>query len=375
MITKADDYPIHQTPDPIASGADRSFYDRFFFNGHSADDLFFGGAFGVYPHLNIMDGAFTVSVDGVQHSVRVSKHFDGERMDTQVGPLSVEIVEPLKATRLRLAKNEHGIEADLVFRGRLIPLEEPRQRSLVNGRTVMDVTRMTQNGAWEGWISVHGKRIEVKPDRVIGVRDRSWGLRQVGLPNPQQPAPRKPPQVMWLWAPLQAADREILFYAMETQDGTPLVQGGQIAMLDGGGHEHMVDSFAELEFQAGTREIKRATLRLVRRRGRGEVQVILTPNRSHRLFLNGLGYGHPEWGHGYDKGELATTYDKFEPGSVVVHAGEHMHPTWAHYQARTDAEVIYPDGQRVKAAGSFEQLLIGEHQPSGLTGLTDPFKA
>jgi hypothetical protein len=373
LITKADDYPIHQTPDPIASGLDRSFYDRFFFNGHSSDgELFFGGAFGVYPHLNIMDGAFSVSVDGVQHSVRASRHFGGERMDTHVGPLSVEIVEPLKTTRLRLAPNEHGIEADLLFRGRLIPLEEPRQRSIVNGRTVMDVTRMTQNGLWEGWISVHGRRIEVKPGEVMGVRDRSWGLRQVGLPNPQPPAPRKAPQVMWLWAPLQAPDREILFYAMEVQDGTPIVQGGQIAMLDGSHHEHMADSFAELEFQPGTREIKRATLRLMRRRGGGEVKVILTPNRSHRLFLNGLGYGHPEWGHGYDKGELATTYDRFEPGSVVVHAGDHMHPTWAHYQARTEAEVIYPDGERVKAVGSFEQLLIGDYDPAGLKGLTDP---
>jgi hypothetical protein len=231
---------------------------------------------------------------------------------------------------------------------------------------------MTQNGLWEGWISVHGKRIEVKPEQVMGVRDRSWGLRQVGVPNPQQPAPRKAPQVMWLWAPLQAADREILFYAMETQDGTPLVQGGQIAMLDGSRQEHMVDSFAELEFAPGTREISSATLRLVRRRGRGEVKVVLTPDRSHRLFLNGLGYGHPDWGHGYDKGELATAYDRFEPGSVVVHAGEHMHPTWAHYQARTKAEVIYPDGERVQATGSFEQLLIGDYEPAGLKGLTEP---
>ena len=34
MLTKADDYPVHQLPEPIAtSGTDRNFYDRFFFNG------------------------------------------------------------------------------------------------------------------------------------------------------------------------------------------------------------------------------------------------------------------------------------------------------------------------------------------------------
>jgi hypothetical protein len=36
MLTPADDYPLHQTPEPMAfSGADRNFYDRFFFNGYS----------------------------------------------------------------------------------------------------------------------------------------------------------------------------------------------------------------------------------------------------------------------------------------------------------------------------------------------------
>src|SRR5215470_16050286 len=38
MLTKGDDYPIHQTPEPIAySGSDRNFYDRYFFNGYSPD--------------------------------------------------------------------------------------------------------------------------------------------------------------------------------------------------------------------------------------------------------------------------------------------------------------------------------------------------
>ncbi len=37
MLTRVDDYPIHQTPAPIAyAGTDRSFYDRYFFNGQLA---------------------------------------------------------------------------------------------------------------------------------------------------------------------------------------------------------------------------------------------------------------------------------------------------------------------------------------------------
>ncbi|MEM1151334.1 MAG: hypothetical protein AAGI03_12375, partial [Pseudomonadota bacterium] len=35
MLTEGDEYPIHQTPEPVAyAGSDRNFYDRFFFNGY-----------------------------------------------------------------------------------------------------------------------------------------------------------------------------------------------------------------------------------------------------------------------------------------------------------------------------------------------------
>ena len=83
MLTKADDYPIHQTADPIAyAGTDRNFYDRFFFNGYNADgSLFFAAAFGVYPHHGIMDGSLCFVIDGVQHSVFASRTFHMERME------------------------------------------------------------------------------------------------------------------------------------------------------------------------------------------------------------------------------------------------------------------------------------------------------
>ena len=58
VLTKGDEYPVHQTPEPIAySGTDRNFYDRYFFNGYEPDGgNFFAAAFGVYPQLGIVDG-------------------------------------------------------------------------------------------------------------------------------------------------------------------------------------------------------------------------------------------------------------------------------------------------------------------------------
>jgi hypothetical protein len=366
LLTKADDYPIHQTPDPIAVSTDRNAYDRYFFNGHALDGgLFFGVALGVYPYLDVMDGGFAVAVDGVQHNLRVSRRLGCERMDTQVGPLSVEVIEPLKQLRIRVGPNPHGIEADLVFRGRSFPLEEPRQRTFAGARISIDITRMTQNGAWEGWISVQGRRIEVRPERVIGVRDRSWGLRGVGVP-------RRLSEMFWLWAPLQAEDREILFYAIENRNGEPRIEGAQVAMLAGGEPEHMADAWADLEFNPGSREVARATLHLVRRRGRGEITVALTPRPQNRLFLSGLGYGHQEWGHGFDKGELAVACDSFPTRGIVIHAEPHQDQVWAQYQAQADAEISLPDGRRLQARGCLEQIMLGDYHPAGLKGLTDP---
>ena len=67
---------------------------------------------------------------------------------------------------------QHGIEADLLFRGRAPAQEEPRFTRRLGAQLFMDYTRLTQNGSWEGWIK-HQGRIEVAPVRWLGTRDRS----------------------------------------------------------------------------------------------------------------------------------------------------------------------------------------------------------
>src|SRR5690349_12001041 len=128
MLTWGDDYPIHQSPEPIAfSGSDRNFYDRYFFNGYSADgSVFFAAALGVYPHLDVIDAAFCLLVDGKQHNVRASRRLNSERMDLRVGPIGARVIEPLKTLGVRVGDNDSGIGADLVFEGRHAPIEEPR---------------------------------------------------------------------------------------------------------------------------------------------------------------------------------------------------------------------------------------------------------
>ena len=47
---------------------------------------------------------------------------------TEIGPIRVEVVEPMRVIRLVVAPNEHGITADLTFRARTVAVEIIRER-------------------------------------------------------------------------------------------------------------------------------------------------------------------------------------------------------------------------------------------------------
>lgn len=365
MLTKADDYPIHQTPDPIAlAGTDRNFYDRYFFNGYAADgSVFFAAALGVYPHLNIMDGAFCVVHEGVQHNLRVSRHLRMERMDTTVGPFAVEVVEPLRRLRLRVADNPHGITADLTFTARAPAIKEPRFTWRNGPRTVMDLTRLTQNGTYSGWIELHGTRIDVGSASVVGTRDRSWGVRPIGLPDPQPLVPPMAPQFYWLWAPLNFEDRITLYHRNDDADGESWNTAAVMCGLGDAEPEHLAGCASTLTFQSGSRHASAAALTFRHKRG-GETRIALTTRWS--FYMSGLGYGHPEWSHGFDKGPLAIGYDAFRLDEIT-----NCWPPYLHVQAFVTAEMTLPDGGRRRGAGVLEQLVIGPHAPSGFKELLD----
>ena len=149
MLSKADDYPVHQTPHPVAyAGSDRNFYDRYFFNGFRRDgEGYFALAFGLYPVRDVMDAGFAVIAG------------DG--------------VEPLRRLRVRVEPNDFGVSADLLFEARAKPLEEPRFFRRLGPQVMMDLTRLTQHGAYSGWIEVQGERIEVAPRDWWGRSARS----------------------------------------------------------------------------------------------------------------------------------------------------------------------------------------------------------
>jgi hypothetical protein len=365
MLTKADDFPVHQLPEPIAtSGTDRNFYDRYFFNGYTRDgQVFFALALGVYPHLNVMDAAFSVIVDGVQHNLRASRLLKSERMDTQVGPIKVEVVEPLERLKITVSDNPHGIKAEIMFSARAKPVEEPRFTFRLGPRTFMDYTRLTQNGTYEGFIDVQGKRIAIKSGEVVGTRDRSWGVRPIGLSDPQPPAPPKPPQFYWLWSPLNFDDRFMLFHINADETGKPWNTASVIGGLGDAEPMHMASCKAEIDYKSGTRHARRCVIETIDADG-GAWRAELTP--LYNFYMSGIGYTHPEWGHGHYKGENALGYDTIETASA-----DEKVPLFWHVQAFSSVRLSGPGGIERTGAGVLEQLVIGAHAPSGFTGLMD----
>jgi hypothetical protein len=274
-----------------------------------------------------------------------------ERMALECGPIRIEVVEPLKS--LRVIVDGEGIAADLTFSGRAAPIEEPRFTWRVGPRTVMDYTRLTQNGHYTGWIEVDGARASL-PEGSMGTRDRSWGVRPIGAADPQFQG-RTVPQFFWQWTPVNLPGRSLFFHLNAHADGTAWNTRAVIAP-DGAA----ADGFAEFHapkmatvLEDGTRWPASGALSV------GSERFTLTP--LGRFQMRGLGYTSPKWGHGLDHGDLEVEREEIDLAGIDPARPDNLH---VQMLCRVDG----PDGEA--GLGVFEQLAIGDYAPLGLAGLS-----
>ncbi|WP_278258875.1 hypothetical protein [Nocardioides convexus] len=86
--------------------------------------------------------------------------------------------------------------------------------------TTLDAQRFAQVGTWEGTISVDGTDLAVTPDRWVGSRDRSWGIRPVGeAAPPGKPADPAFKGMWWLYVPMRFEEFCVVLIIQETPDG------------------------------------------------------------------------------------------------------------------------------------------------------------
>ena len=131
--------------------------------------------------------------------------------------------------------------------------------------------------------------------------------------DPQGVAPPRPPQFYWLWSPLNFPDRFMLYHNNADGDGTPWNTASVIGETGDKHAQHMASCRSTIAYKSGTRHAKSCIIETRDAKG-GEWRAELTP--KFNFYMSGIGYGHPEWGHGRYKGENALGYDSFKTAEV-----------------------------------------------------------
>src|SRR5262249_42973362 len=153
----------------------------------------------------------------------------------------------------------------------------------------------------QGTLHVEGEDIAVTPDRWVGTRDRSWGIRPVGEAEPAGRPPQTPPGMWWLYVPLRFNDYAIVVIVQEEQDGTRTLNEA-VRVWPDGAVEQLGWPHVEISYRSGTRLPERAVMHLGAPSGKPlDVEI----ESLGFIPLNcGPGYGNdPTWSHGQWRGE------------------------------------------------------------------------
>ncbi|MCZ4611293.1 hypothetical protein O3S80_47590 [Streptomyces sp. Lzd4kr] len=348
-----DEYPVHQVPlsmKHVATG-DRNAYDRCIFHvlDHQGRALLILGL-GVYPNAGVIDAYATLRVGDTLHAVRASDALGDDRMRLVVGPLRIEVEEPLR--RLRLVGDDDSLSYDLTWTAGFPALWEPHHVQRRGDRLTLEGRRFVQAGSVSGVIRAGGEEFRVTEAGWTGTRDRSWGVRPMPGEDGGRLAEEHPTEGFhWIWCPVRFEDRFLMVILQEDADGHRSLNEATL-VRPGRRDTQLGWPQAEITYRPGTRHPERAVVHLGDLRKPQELEVeILTSSPL------AVGAGYPpadDWQHGTWRGRGWTdrrTYDLTEP-----------HPLAA-YGVTDHAARFRLDGRT--GHGIFEHGSFGRHDPSG----------
>ena len=148
MPSPLDDLPVHQTVAPLPEPAtsDTHFNDGYYFAFYAPGFHVFAGL-RLHPNTNVMDGYGGAVAHGTQRNLRVSRALRPETYPFKIGPLQLEILEPMRRQRVALQANESGVSFDVTFTAVAPPFDETPHRQYRHGRLHNHVVRYTQVAA------------------------------------------------------------------------------------------------------------------------------------------------------------------------------------------------------------------------------------
>ena len=370
MLSKWDDYPIHQAALPVAQtvSGDPGRYDRHWMAMHDVElTTQVGFGLSVHPNRGIVDASISFSRYGRQDSVFASSRLSRDR-DTVTGPLRVKVVEPMRVLRVVLEEHD-GMAADLTFTAVTQHIEDSRMRRESGAALVSERVRTVQFGDWSGQFTIGSETITCDSDHWWGFRDRSWGTRTTGTVAEGAGSVHKS-AIYFAWTLLRFEDECLLVAVNETPDGRseartvavlPFLKPSDAAY----GEENRVtrsDVFQfDIDYVPGTRRVRNVAL-TIGPRGLVDRRIEIEP--AGLFLMQGLGYFHPIWKHGTDHGSDVVGTDSWKLADADQTAIENIHAQQICRATRADGAV---------GLGLFEHVSIGQHIPSGLPdGIAPP---
>ena len=374
-LVPADETFHHQITDTFATvgQSDRSWTEKVCAMAARRDggwQLAFG--MGKYPNRNVLDAYAGVSRGREQWTVRASRRLfpDAERLE--VGPISYEVLEPLRRVRFRLAPNDVlPVSFEWTFTAALpAVLEEPEQhRSRDGGRIDADIVRYHQIGTASGRLRLEGVAEELDEAGSVSTRDHSWGVRyMVGAPvGDVEPAP-VPPGVATtvLWAPLLCERGDGSRYGIHVFYQRHAVGGWQRTELQGG-IEHPDGSrepFGSLVVRAEVRDDNRrmaaATLDCTMADGSPRPITLRALGDTGFHLGSGLYFGFDDRWHGQWRGELHVDGE---------HVADCREPSAARrlHQMRDNLVAVEDPVGGGTGVGNAQSIFSGPHPDIGLS--------
>jgi hypothetical protein len=377
-LTKMDEWPRHQvggTFDVVADGSPHWSDGYYFTTGDDTGEVALFSGLRLYSNNDVLDAFVCVVVGSKQYNMRWSRRLRPRIDDLDVGPISVDIIEPLKVIRLVCGDNPYGIACDLTFSGTFPPYNEDRVQTIINGRLHSDRSNYDQCASVSGFITVAGRRIPVGD--WTGVRDHSWGIgNQTGGPRPTSIAPDPTPAAargLRQWCLFRLPDRAIFWQFHHSSHGEYTKFESQCIFADDDSRESFAyTSLAHtIEWECidghSVRRMKAAVISLVR--PDGAIERYRIENLSRPVYLQGAGYhGGFDDGLGrgvyrgdlHDEGEIWDVTHPIDIGGVAPTTRvqpDHYAETWGRCTNLDDPEQT--------GTGHLECVILGPYPGFG----------
>ena len=189
-----------------------------------------------FPSRQEIDSLQLGRVGAAPIMARHLRKVDGDQDDFRVGPITIDVVEPLKKIRLvAVASDATPVSFDISFTARTQPYQLRRGTMKAKYEIVWDQSHMFQSGTYNGSYTHNGKTYEV--ENWWGQRDHSWGVRSHA---------RCP---LWMWMPIQLEEGMLSVWHWEYPNGARVYTDGCFAPADGSEPIPVIDFQHDLQWQ------------------------------------------------------------------------------------------------------------------------------